>query len=62
MIRAAAGNIMGAPKDVRPPVVLKLTIDYLRECLIDQDRIPPGESFYEYQDQRYGKKDCSRST
>jgi predicted RNA binding protein YcfA (HicA-like mRNA interferase family) len=34
-VRAAAGNVMGDPSDIRPPHVLWLTVRYLRDCIID---------------------------
>lgn len=52
-IRAAAGNAMGDPLDVRPPHVLWLTVRYMRDCIIDLDRCPKGTSFYQYEGQRY---------
>lgn len=52
-IRAAAGNIMGDPQDVRPPQVLWLTVRYLRDCIIDLDRCPKGSSFFQYEGQRF---------
>ena len=43
LIRSAAGaEDMDDPQIVRPPSVLYLTVKYLRDCLVDQDLIPPG--------------------
>ena len=39
----------------RPPVVLRVTVDYIKNCIIDQDCCLPGQSSYEYQYQSYGE-------
>ena len=39
--RRAAGKIAEA-KDIRPPVLLYHTLCYLRDCIVDQERIPKG--------------------
>lgn len=51
-IRAAAGIQMDDAEIIRPPKVLWLTVQYLVNCIVDQDRIAPGQSFYLYEGQR----------
>ena len=46
--RSAANKQMSDPKGVRPPVILYLTVSYLRDCIADQDRISAGNSYYSY--------------
>ena len=48
--RSAAGLKEAEAKAVRPPLILYYTLSYLRDCIIDQDRIPRGKSYYKYQD------------
>lgn len=52
---------MNDPEIIRPPIILYLTMEYMRDCLADQDAIPPGQSFYEYQHQGYGEMTTSMS-
>lgn len=56
-VRSGAGNVMDDPEDIRPPQVLWLTVRYLRDCVIDQDRCPAGASNYMYEGQRYKPND-----
>ena len=42
---------MDDPNSIRPPCVLRVTMDYLKNCVIDQDACPPGKSYYQYQRQ-----------
>jgi len=46
--RSAADREMNNPALVRPAYILKLTVDYLRECIVDQDKLKPGQSSYPY--------------
>ena len=45
--RCAAGNVDN-PAELRPPIILYHSFSYLRDCIMDQDRIPQGQSFYKY--------------
>jgi hypothetical protein len=47
-VRCAADREVAEPEGVRPPIVLNLTVKYVRDCLVDQDLTPPGASFYQY--------------
>lgn len=40
--RSAADKVMSDPQMIRPPVVLYKTVEYLRECIADLDRISDG--------------------
>jgi hypothetical protein len=53
--RSDAGKEMNNPDNIRPPVVLNLTMKYLREVLVDQDLVAPGQSYFEYMNQSYGE-------
>ena len=46
--RSAADKEKKIPLQIRPPIVIFHTIEYLRECVADQDRYPAGKSFYKY--------------
>ena len=46
--RSAANKIIHA-SSVRPCIITYHTISYMRDCLMDQDRIPPGQSYYKYE-------------
>lgn len=37
--RSAADKVMSDPPMVRPPELLYKTVEYLRECIVDLDRI-----------------------
>lgn len=45
--RRAAGKISDI-KNVRPPIILYNTFSYLRDCVLDQDRIPRNQSYFKY--------------
>jgi len=47
-VRCAADRKVDDPEGVRPPIVLNLTVKYVRDCIVDQDLTPPGASFYQY--------------
>ena len=42
---------MDDPSTIRPPIVLYNTVKYLRDVVMDQDRLNPGSSFFKYKDQ-----------
>ncbi len=46
--RSAADKVLNNPEDIRPPVVIYHVVKYLRDCIVDQDRYPAGESYYKY--------------
>ena len=46
--RSAADKEKKIPALLRPPIVIYHTIEYLRECVADQDRYPSNESFFKY--------------
>jgi hypothetical protein len=46
--RSAADKEKKIPSQIRPPIIIFHTIEYLRECIADQDRYPAGKSFYKY--------------
>ena len=51
------------PSLTRAPIVQYITVKYMRDCIVDQDLIPPGRSFYEYQNQCFGEiQDISKAT
>lgn len=50
--RSAADKIMDDPNTIRPPIVLYNTVKYMRDVLMDQDQIPPGQSSFKYRDQK----------
>jgi len=38
---------MNAPNDIRTPMILFKTVEYLRDCIADLDTLPPGrQPFY----------------
>jgi hypothetical protein len=39
---------MNNPDNIRPPAVLILVVKYLMNVILDQDLVPPGESYFEY--------------
>ena len=47
--RSAADSEKQIPSEIRPPIVVALVVDYLRECIADQDRMPAGKSYYKYE-------------
>jgi hypothetical protein len=47
--RSAAGSEKQIPSEIRPPIVVAFVVDYLRECIADQDRVPAGKCYYKYQ-------------
>ena len=49
--RSDAGKNMDDANNLRPPLILNLTMKYLTDCIIDQDLVPPGQSFYLYANQ-----------
>ena len=55
--RSDAGHQMNEPCNIRPPEVLYLSMTYLRDCIADQDLVPPGQSFFQYKDQMFGEMD-----
>ena len=46
--RSDAGKVMNNPDLIRTPEVLFLTTKYLITIIIDQDLVPPGQSYFEY--------------
>lgn len=46
--RPAADKVLNTPSEVRPPIVIYHVVKYLRDCIADQDRYPPNESYYKY--------------
>ena len=46
--KSAAGEILNMREKVRPPCVQLVTMNYLRDCICDQDRVPEGKSVYKY--------------
>ena len=46
--KSAAGEILNMRERVRPPCVQRATMNYLRDCICDQDRVPEGKSVYKY--------------
>jgi hypothetical protein len=40
--------VLNNPEDIRPPVVIYHVIKYLRDCIVDQDRCPAGQSYFKY--------------
>lgn len=46
---------MDDPEIIRTPKVLYITMKFMRDCIIDQDLIPPGQSFFQYQNQAFGE-------
>lgn len=54
---------MNNPDNIRPPFVLNLTTKYLMTIVLDQDLVPPGQSYFQYQNQSFGEiADTSNST
>ena len=48
-VRSDAGKEMDDPEIIRTPQVLYITMKFMRDCIVDQDLIPPGQSFFMYQ-------------
>eukprot|EP00347_Sterkiella_histriomuscorum_P019184 403342615 len=44
--RSAADKVMNEPTEIRPPEVLYKVIEYLRECVVDQDLLEKGQGTY----------------
>lgn len=44
--RSAADKKMNRVEDIRPPIVLYKTVEYLRECIADLDRLQGGNHPY----------------
>lgn len=40
--RSAADKKMNDKSDLRPKEILRKTVEYLRECIVDLDRLPAG--------------------
>lgn len=49
--RPAADINMNDPEIIRPSSILFMTLEYIRDCIIDQDLLPPGSSTYKYESQ-----------
>ena len=47
-MRSDAGKNMTDSELLRPLIILWLTMEYMRDCLVDQDLCPPDQSFYMY--------------
>ena len=45
---------MNDPQDIRPPIVLYKAIEYLRDCIVDQDLLGKGKSTYKWTDPSFG--------
>ena len=62
-VRPDVGKAMDDPEIIRTPQVLYITMKFMRDCIVDQDLIPPGQSFFMYQNQAFGEiKDLSVAT
>ena len=48
---SAGEDAMNDPAIVRPPIVLYYTMLYMIDVLVDQDLVPPGQSFFLYENQ-----------
>ena len=46
--RSAADKEKKIPALNRPPIIIFMTVEYLRLCVADQDRYPSGTSYYKY--------------
>lgn len=46
--RSAASKEVNKPEKIRPTMILYETVSYLRDCVMDQDSIPAGESIFKY--------------
>lgn len=40
--RSAADKVLNLPSEIRPPVILNHVFNYIRDCIVDQDRYPSG--------------------
>lgn len=61
--KSSAGlDDMNDPACVRSPVVLYHTMMYMIEVLVDQDLVPPGQSFFMYQNQGISDIDTTKAT
>lgn len=49
--RSAADKEVNLPQNIRPPVILRHVLSFLRDCIADQDRIPANKSFFKYKEQ-----------
>jgi hypothetical protein len=49
--RSAADKVLNVPSEVRPPLILSHVFNYMRDCIVDQDRYPSGHSYFRYADQ-----------
>lgn len=59
-MKSDASKKMDNPEIIRPPIVLYITMKFMRDCIVDQDLIPAGKSFFQYQNQAFGEiKDLS---
>jgi len=47
-VRPDVGKAMDDPEIIRTPQVLYITMKFMRDCIVDQDLIPPGQSFFMY--------------
>ena len=46
---------MSDPETIRAPIVLYMSVKYMRDVLMDQDFLPPGQSYFQYQNQSLGE-------
>ena len=44
--RSAADKVMNDENNIRPPQVLYKTVEYLRECIVDLDRLKDDKNPY----------------
>ena len=44
--RSAADKEMNKVTEIRPPIVLYKAIEYLRDCIVDQDLLGPGKGTF----------------
>ncbi|CDW85642.1 sac3 ganp family protein [Stylonychia lemnae] len=52
--RSAADKVMNEVSEIRPPIVLYKIIEYLRDCIADQDMLGPGNSTFKWIDPSFG--------
>lgn len=44
---------MNEPSEIRPPIVLYKVIEYLRDCIVDQDLLGKGKGTYRNTDPNF---------